>query len=85
LASISELSEIPYRRAIAALLGPKALRLTPTMFEVPGATASTRAAMIKRLRAGGVFLEDATTRAPKKAKGGRARIQYVWDDEDDGT
>jgi hypothetical protein len=68
---------------IVALLGPKALRLTPTAFELPGATPSTRGTMIKRLRAGGVFLEDATTRAPKKAKGGRARIQYLWEDEDD--
>ena len=44
---------------IVDLLGPKVSRLTATMIELPAPTPSARAAMIKRLRASGVFLDAA--------------------------
>ena len=47
---------------IVALLGAKARQLTPTIFELHATTPSARSAMVKKLRAGGVFLEDVTAR-----------------------
>lgn len=68
---------------IVALLGAKARRLTPTIFEID-ATPSTRAAMVKRLRAGGVFLEDAMVRVeprPARARRRFEEFEEVWDEE----
>jgi hypothetical protein len=74
---------------VASLLGSKTRRLTATIFELPTATPSARTAMIKKLRTGGVFLEDSTGRGA--AKPVRTRVRFVdpedtedlWDDVDD--
>jgi len=69
----------------AALLGGKAKRLTPTMLEVPDATPAARAAGLKKLRAGGVFLEESTPSTAQRAKSGgrgRRRSYASWEDEE---
>ena len=43
---------------VESLLGAKVRRISPTMFEVLGGTASSRAALVKRLRTGGVFVGE---------------------------
>ncbi len=63
---------------IVAVLGAKAQRLTPTLFELSAATASARAATIKRLRAGGVFVDDQAGKAVVPPK--RTRREPVWDE-----
>lgn len=55
---------------IVALLGDKVRQITPTVFELPPMKTSARNAMVKKLRAGGVFLADVTARRePKPAAG----------------
>ena len=55
---------------IVALLGDKVRQITPTVFELPPMKTSARNAMVKKLRAGGVFLADVTAgREPKPAAG----------------
>ena len=66
---------------VVALLGAKSRRLSATMIEPTATTPSARAALIKKLRAGGVFLEDQSGRA-KAAPSRRRRAEPVWDDEE---
>ena len=65
---------------ISALLGGKTTRLTPTMIELTATTPSARAVLIKKLRAGGVFIEDQSGRA-KAAPVRRRRVEPTWDEE----
>ncbi len=65
---------------IMALFGSKLTRLTTTMIELPATTPSARAALIKKLRAGGVFLEDQSGRA-KAVPARRRRVEPTWDEE----
>lgn len=55
---------------LVELIGQKCRQLAPTVFELPQQSAATRAALLKRLRAGGVFLSVAP---PPEAERGRAR------------
>ena len=68
---------------VGALLGggTKAQRLTPKIFELPAGTASARLAVIKRLRAGGVFLEN-TTSAMDARPARRRHRRDEWEDEE---
>ncbi|MDB4915977.1 MAG: hypothetical protein JWM95_3621 [Gemmatimonadetes bacterium] len=64
---------------VAVILGGKVRRIAPTVFELPVATPAARTALLKKLRGGGVFLEDTTARAPR-AKPGRRRFEPFIDD-----
>ncbi len=66
---------------IAVVLGAKAHRLTPTLFELPIATPAARAATLRRLRVSGLFIDDQAGKvvAPPKRK----RREPVWDDGDE--
>ena len=55
---------------VAALLGGRAIRLSETLFEMPAATSAVRAALLKKLRTAGVFIDD---QAGLGAKPKRAR------------
>lgn len=74
---------------VASLLGSKTRRLTATIFELPAANPSARTAMIKKLRTGGVFLEDSTGRGAQKPVRTQVRLvdpedtEDLWDDVDD--
>lgn len=65
---------------VMALLAGKSTRLTATLIELSATTPSARAALIKKLRAGGVFLSDQSGRA-KVAPAPRRRREPVWDEE----
>ena len=66
---------------VIALLGAKAQRITSMIIEVSAASSSARLAMIRKLRAGGVFLES-TIRdaAPRSTR--RRRRKEDWEDEE---
>lgn len=67
---------------VVALLGAKAKRLTSSVIELPTATPSARTALIKKLRAGGVFVDDQTSKdivSPPK----RRRAAPVWSEDED--
>lgn len=65
---------------VVSLLGSRVRRLTATVFELKAATASERATLLKRLKAGGVFLSEEA--APKKAKKERVvPLADGWDDD----
>ena len=57
VAHLVECSDEEAASRVAALLGPKARRLTPTIFELPASSVQNRSALLKRLKAGGVFLD----------------------------
>ncbi|MEP6765127.1 MAG: helicase-associated domain-containing protein [Gemmatimonadaceae bacterium] len=65
---------------LMSLLGSRVRQLTATVFELNVTTVSERATLLKRLKAGGIFLsEDAR---PKPAKKKRVkRFEDAWDDE----
>lgn len=69
---------------VASALGAKAKRLTPTLFELDVRTPAARAAVIKRLRAAGVFLEEdqVETAAPKQRRARSPRWQDPLDDDE---
>ncbi len=67
---------------VVALLGARAKRLTSSVIELPTATPSARTALIKKLRAGGVFVDDQTSKdivSPPK----RRRAAPVWSEDED--
>lgn len=66
---------------VMALLGSKATRLNSTYIELLPTTGSSRAALIKKLKAGGVLLDDETGRV-KHAPRGRPRLVHRWDEEE---
>ena len=78
---------------VPSLLGAKARRLTATVFEFAAATPSARAAILKKLRGGGVFIEDTTgrvaeqpARVPRVTRRRRRTVDpddYFDDDDDD--
>ena len=78
LIQVVECDSVEAADRVASVLGTKALRLTPTSFELSAVTASARAATIKRLRAGGVFVDDQAGKAAVPPK--RARPEPVWDE-----
>ena len=53
---------------IVTLLGTSVRQLAPTVFELSGATPAVRAAMMKKLRAGGVFIDVHGNVAATKAR-----------------
>ena len=59
---------------IVALLGASVRQLAPTVFQLSGATPAARAAMMKKLRAGGVFVDVhgnvAATKSRRPGRGG---------------
>lgn|GEM_PF-2479238 len=64
---------------VVLVLGAKCTRLTASLVELPTTTPSARAALIKKLRAGGVLLNDQTggaKAAPKK----RRRAESEWEE-----
>ncbi|MEP6620736.1 MAG: helicase-associated domain-containing protein [bacterium] len=66
---------------IVALLGDKVRQLTPTLFELAVTAPAARAALVKKLRVGGVFLADVTVRPEPKQTGRlRARGEDEWDE-----
>lgn len=56
---------------VAELLGNKVLRLSETLFEMPAATPAARAALLKKLRAAGVFLDDQSGTGARPKRGRR--------------
>ena len=67
---------------VNAALGTKVRRLTTTMLEIGAATSQARAALLKRLRAAGVFLSDDTgrqTTTPRKPR--RVREADTFDED----
>ena len=81
-AELLECADTDTATRIASLLGAKVRQLTPTVFELPALTPATRAAMVKKLRAGGVFLDNVTVAAePKQWSSRRMRLVDPWDDE----
>ena len=76
-----ECADVEAAARVAELLGERGRRLAPLVFELPPSTASVRAALVKRLRAGGVFLQDATARAAPPKAGRRDRFEEEWEDE----
>ena len=56
---------------VAELLGSKVLRLSETLFEMPAATPAARAALLKKLRAAGVFLDDQSGTGARPKRGRR--------------
>ncbi|MEP7345779.1 MAG: helicase-associated domain-containing protein [Gemmatimonadaceae bacterium] len=83
VAQLIECADEESATRIAAVLGAKARRITPTIFEIEAATPSARAAMTKKLRAAGVFLEDQTGRSAAKSPRPRPRFVNPEDLEDD--
>ncbi len=80
-AELLECADAEAAARVAELLGARGRRLAPMIFELPPATPSVRAALVKRLRAGGVFLQDSTARtAPPKATR-RDRFEEQREDE----
>ena len=65
---------------VLTLLGAKVRQLTGTMFELRAATGSARAATLKKLRAGGVFVSDATVQVEVRARV-RPQYQEEWEEE----
>jgi len=59
-------------RVLAALAG-KAHRLTPTLFELAGDGPGAEAALLKRLRAAGVFLDGRPRGASDRSAARRGR------------
>jgi hypothetical protein len=68
---------------VAQLLGAKVRRLTPTLFELTGETRAARAAMLKRLRAAGVFLEEDIRRTSRKATHSRRFTEAPAEEEEE--
>ncbi|MDQ6611055.1 MAG: helicase-associated domain-containing protein [Gemmatimonadota bacterium] len=63
---------------LVSLLGSRVRQLTATVFELQAATVSERATLLKRLKAGGVFLSEEA--APQKQKKKRVmHFEDVWD------
>lgn len=58
---------------VVAVLGNKAIRLTGTLVELPSITGSARAALLKKLKAGGILLDDQTGKATAASRGRRWR------------
>ncbi len=93
IAQLIECADEEAAARIVTLLGAKARRLTATVFELSAATPSARTAMLKKLRGGGVFIEDSTgrsaeqpARAARVTRGRRRTVDpddYFDDDDDD--
>lgn len=67
---------------VGALLGAKARRLTPRIFELLPGTSNARVAMMKKLRASGVFLENTTSDVtPRSAR--KQRRETLWEDDEE--
>ena len=82
IAQLVECDDEEAAARISMLLGAKVRRLTATIFELPVATPSARAAMVKKLRAGGVFLMDLTSRPAPQPPRRRVRLDEPEDDDD---
>ena len=67
---------------VVALLGAKVKRLTSTVIELPALAPAARTAMIKKLRAGGVFIDDQTGRL-KASPTKRKRTVQVWNGDEE--
>ena len=93
IAQLIECADEEAAARIVTLLGAKARRLTATVFEFSAATPSARAAILKKLRGGGVFIEDTTgrvaeqpARVPRVTRRRRRTVDpddYFDDDDDD--
>ena len=70
-AELLECADTEVAARFMALLGTSVRQLAPTVFELSGATPAVRAAMMKKLRAGGVFIDVHGNVAATKA--GRPR------------
>ena len=73
---------------VASLLGAQARRITATHYEVVCGTAAAKQALIRRLRAGGVFIADGdqssgspVARVKRKRA---ARVPDEWDEDETG-
>ncbi len=59
---------------VVSLLGANVHRISPVLLELPDVTPAVRASMMKKLRAGGVFIDDANVaegKPPARGRGGR--------------
>jgi len=65
---------------VVSLLGSRVKQLTATVFELNAGTKSERATLLKRLKAGGVFLSEETA-AQKVKKKRVTQFEDVWDDD----
>ncbi len=83
-AALIECADEESASRVAELLGGKARRLAPTIFELPPSPPAARSALLKRLRTGGVFLaEDSAVIEPKvRGRKGQELVDDVepWDD-----
>ena len=69
--ALLECSDPDIAARIVALLGSGVRQIAPTVFEVSNATPAARLAMMRRLRAGGVFIDEPVTPAAVKSHRGR--------------
>ena len=76
-ADLIECADADVAARIVTLLGAGVRQLSPTVFELPSATRAARAAMMKKLKAGGVFIDARRIEAPARPR------QRGWDEEDD--
>ena len=67
-AELLECADTDVAARIVALLGASVRQLAPTVFELSGATPAVRAVMMKKLRAGGVFIDVHGNVAATKAR-----------------
>ena len=74
--AVLECADADVAARIVALLGAAVRQIAPTVFEVSGATSAGRLAMMRKLRAGGVFVDEPVSPAVVKSR--RARD---YDDE----
>lgn len=75
-AELLECADADVAARIVTLLGTGVRQLAPTVFELPGVTPAARATMLKKLKAGGVFVDGHAMHAPASS---RRRSRY---DED---
>ena len=67
-----ECSDADVAERIVALLGAGVRQLTPVLLELPAGAPAARASMMRRLRAGGVFIDEATAEHQPQARRSRS-------------
>ncbi|MEP6833243.1 MAG: helicase-associated domain-containing protein [Gemmatimonas sp.] len=80
LVELIECADSEAGERLMSVLGARVSQLTATVFELKAATSAERAALLKRLKAGGVFLSEEVV-AQKKKKKRVPQFEEVWEDD----
>lgn len=76
-ADLIECADADVAARIVTLLGAAVRQLSPTVLELPSATRAVRAAMMKKLKVGGVFIDAHRNSPPAKPR------RRGWEEEED--